>query len=78
LSGADPPFIARIAVDAASAGVRELRGEYLRSAKNAQVADFYPRHGFFPAGEPEDGPTLWRRSVDARPPLRTPAWIALV
>jgi FkbH-like protein len=76
--GIETALLARIAVDAASAGVRELRGEYLRSAKNAQVADFYPRHGFLPAGEAEDGHTLWRRALDVEPPLRTPAWIALV
>jgi FkbH-like protein len=31
--------------------VGEVVGEYLPSAKNAQVADFYPRHGFTACGE---------------------------
>jgi len=27
-------------------GLRGIRGQYIKSAKNAMVADFYPRFGF--------------------------------
>jgi FkbH-like protein len=73
--GIETALLARVAGDAAAAGVRELVGEYVRSAKNALVADFYPRHGFALAHEPAEGHSLWRRALDAEPPLVTPAWI---
>jgi len=73
--GIETALLARVAADAAAAGARELHGEYVRSAKNALVADFYPRHGFALADEPASGQSVWRRALDAEPPLVVPAWI---
>ena len=48
--GAETALLAELARrTSASAGV--LVGEYLPTTKNAQVAEFYPRHGFAQAGE---------------------------
>jgi FkbH-like protein len=76
--GIETALLGRVAADAAAAGVRELRGEYVRSAKNALVADFYPRHGFSLLAEPAEGHTLWRRAIGEGPALAVPAWIRML
>jgi FkbH-like protein len=48
--GAETALLAELA-RRASARAQVLIGEYMPAAKNAQVAEFYPRHGFVPAGE---------------------------
>ena len=72
--GIETALLARVAADAAAGGVRELSGEYIRSAKNALAADFYPRHGFFVLAEPAEGHTVWHRAVGEGSPLAVPAW----
>jgi FkbH-like protein len=39
-------FLAILAAEARTHGARALIGEYVPTAKNALVADLYPRHGF--------------------------------
>ena len=51
--GIEAAMLAEIASLARKAGVRRLRGEYIRSAKNALCANFYPDHGF--STEPIEG-----------------------
>jgi predicted enzyme involved in methoxymalonyl-ACP biosynthesis len=53
-------FMLAVAVEQCrAAGVRHLYGEYLPTAKNAQVADLLPRLGFTPCGG-DEGHALWR------------------
>jgi FkbH-like protein len=62
-------MLAQLAAQAAAEGRPRLRGTYVRTAKNAQVADLYPRLGFrpVPLGEPEDGRTEWEALVAELP-----------
>ena len=53
----------RLLAAAAQAGAAEVRGRYLPSAKNGQVADLLPRLGFAATGEPD----LWRWDLAAFP-----------
>ena len=65
-----------VLVDAAKAsGANTLRGDFIRTAKNAPAADFYPRHGF--ARVEERGETqTW--SLDLRTgSVTAPSWLAL-
>ena len=75
--GIETALLSRVAADAAAAGVRELRGEYVRSAKNALAADFYPRHGFSLLAEPAGGHAVWQRAIGAGAPLGVPPWIRM-
>ncbi len=70
--GVERAVLAEICHHARAAGITELRGRYIPSAKNAMVAGHYAGLGFAPAGD-SDGETLWTRSVDApieMPPMR--------
>ena len=49
--GVENAIIQCIADDAASSGARTLSGTYLPTAKNSQVATFYPELGFAEVGE---------------------------
>ncbi|WP_316784276.1 HAD-IIIC family phosphatase [Streptomyces sasae] len=49
---------------ARDSGARELRAEYRRSAKNAKVADFYPRAGFETVTAGEDTAVFRHRLAD--------------
>lgn len=49
--GVETAFLAAISEDAAAAGAASIFGKYIATPKNAQVADFYPRHGFEGDGE---------------------------
>ena len=49
--GVEGAILQCIADDAVAAGATTLRGEYRPTAKNAQVATFYPDHGFVTTGE---------------------------
>ena len=51
-------------------GCARIRGTYVPTAKNAQVADLYPRLGFAPAGE-QDGTTAWELDLGAQGPGTT-------
>jgi hypothetical protein len=46
-------------------GASEVTGQYLRTAKNGKVADFYQRAGFAadPAEGPDDGPRIFRHRL---------------
>ncbi len=49
--GIETAFLAWLAKNARESGRHNLRGQYIPTAKNGQVADYYPRHGFQPIGE---------------------------
>lgn len=46
--GVESALLSTIVDDAASAGADRVRGRYIATPKNGQVADFYERHGFKP------------------------------
>lgn len=57
----------RLLADAAAArGCRRLVGSYVPTARNALVADLYPRLGFEPDGDP--GARSWTLDVEKTPP----------
>jgi predicted enzyme involved in methoxymalonyl-ACP biosynthesis len=45
-------------------GVREIRGFYYPTAKNAMVKEFYKLQGFEKIREDEKGNTEWRLMID--------------
>ena len=49
--GVEDALLAHLAAEARQRGCRRMTGEYRATKKNAMTADFYPRHGFQPAGE---------------------------
>jgi len=49
--GAETALLAQLAGCVRARGGAELTGEYVPSARNGLVADFYPRHGFGACGE---------------------------
>lgn len=49
--GIESAFLAWIAARARKLGAHNLRGQYIPTAKNTQVADYYSRHGFRPISE---------------------------
>ena len=64
--GIETALLSRVAADAAAAGVRELRGEYVRSA---QVVGTNPA--------PAEGHAVWQRAIGAGAPLGVPPWIRM-
>ncbi|MGH2514094.1 MAG: HAD-IIIC family phosphatase [Ktedonobacterales bacterium] len=65
-----------VLVEAARAnGAATLRGEFLRTAKNAPAADFYPRHGFVLVAEQGETQT-WALDLSASTVI-APAWVTL-
>lgn len=73
---AENVMVRRLAEMAAQMGTRTLIGEYVPSARNAQVADFYERLGFV-ASPPADGAQRWTWDLDASlPPI--PDWFEVV
>jgi FkbH-like protein len=66
----------QIVADALASGCTEVRAEFVPTAKNAQVADFYDRLGFLIATEGDDGSRAYRIEAAAftTPP---PAWIEM-
>ncbi|MFJ9697875.1 HAD-IIIC family phosphatase [Kitasatospora sp. NPDC101183] len=76
--GIERAALAEILRHAAAAGVREVRGRYLPSARNGTVRDFFPRHGFTAlagAGAGEGAASEFRH--DLAEPLAPPAWVTL-
>ena len=61
---------------AAQRGAQAVRAEYVPTAKNAQVADFYERMGLQPVGA--SGPARHYQSELARLPALAPAWIEVI
>ncbi len=51
-------------------GAVEMRGEYLPTAKNGLVRDYWRQHGYAPAGE-----TTWTKNL--RTPAACPEWIEI-
>lgn len=45
-------------------GAKQVRGRYIRTAKNAMVTDFYAQFGFEKVGETPDGGVEWAMAVD--------------
>jgi FkbH-like protein len=62
-------LVSHVADRARAVGMRELRGQYIASARNAQVEDLYPRLGF----SATDEPNVWVRSLEE--PFDAPDWI---
>jgi predicted enzyme involved in methoxymalonyl-ACP biosynthesis len=72
--GAETALLAQLIERLRSLGATEVFGEYEPTPKNALCSDFYPRHGFEPAGEKRWRLDLARRGVENPPfiTLRTP------
>jgi FkbH-like protein len=49
--GVETAFLAALASEARNSGARTLVGRYAPTAKNAQVRELYPDHGFVPEGD---------------------------
>ena len=65
--GVETALLSTIVDDAAAAGARRVRGRYLPTPKNGQVADFYERHGF-EAAEADGETTATIASAEPAPP----------
>lgn len=66
----------RIAADAAGRGCSELRAEFIPSAKNAQVADFYDRLGLTLIAEVSEGIRRYSTTASTFAPPET-SWIEI-
>jgi FkbH-like protein len=62
--GAEAVLLNRLGILAREMGATSLVGEYIPTARNAQVADFYTRMGF--TGPDDDG--MWRWDLSDGPP----------
>ena len=71
--GVEAAVWAHVMAAAAQRGARTVRAEYVATAKNALVADFFDRMGLAPAGE--SGPVRRYRTELARLPGVAPAWV---
>jgi FkbH-like protein len=60
--GAETALLAELTASIRARGGEsgELVGEYVPSARNGQVRDFYPKHGFMPCGE-----NRWKKSLSS-------------
>ncbi|HEX4532745.1 MAG TPA: HAD family hydrolase [Rhizomicrobium sp.] len=56
--GVEETLMNLLVAHARDAGVAELRGEYIATARNGMVADFYPRLGFEEVSRMPDGATF--------------------
>lgn len=72
--GVEDALLAHIAAAARSHGATTLVGSFRPTAKNGQVASFYPNRGFTPTNG--DNGTDWELEIAQRRPA-APAWIAL-
>jgi FkbH-like protein len=68
--GVETALLARVCELVRARGGKELIGEYMPTAKNALVAEFYPQHGFTSAGE-----GTWRLALAEG--VKTPPHITL-
>jgi FkbH-like protein len=71
--GAEDALLAHILTSARARGCTSVRGRYLLSKKNVQVADFYRQRGFRLAAESAVR-SEWEISLDQEP-YRAPDWI---
>jgi len=77
--GVEDAFLAHIAGAAADRGARRLRGIYIPTPRNSQVATFYAERGFqaVAGGEATDGAAqTWELDLVAGQPA-APAWIKI-
>jgi FkbH-like protein len=74
--GVETAIWTQIAIDAAKHGCNQIQAEYIPSAKNAQVADFYERLVFQLAETSADGIKHYRSALATFTPPQTP-WIEL-
>jgi FkbH-like protein len=63
--GVEAALLAQLAALAKGKGGTELIGEYLPTAKNRLVQDFYPQHGFIACGENRWSKSLFGAAVAA-------------
>jgi FkbH-like protein len=75
--GIEQGALAAVLDHARATGAHEVRGVYRATAKNGVVKDFYPRHGFVPAGDGEAGDGVLTFRHDLRTTLERPAHLAL-
>jgi FkbH-like protein len=71
--GAEDAFISHVAQAASTRGARRLIGMYRPTAKNEQVAAFFPDRGFKAAGA-QAGTSRWELDLERRD-LSPPPWI---
>lgn len=69
-------FLAFMADEARSAGAVALRGVFVPTKKNAQVAEFYSERGFVAEDEPAAEGKAWRMELSSST-LAVPRWIDL-
>jgi len=72
--GAEDALLAHVVLRARAHGCATVRGQYIPTSKNGQVADFYARHGFVCRGHASDG--VWELEV-ASAACDTPSWITV-
>jgi FkbH-like protein len=61
--GVEQYLMNRIFAEAEQRGLRRVTGEYIPSAKNAMVRDFFTRFGFELTSEEANGHTTWALDV---------------
>jgi FkbH-like protein len=69
--GVEDAMVAHIVGESKEKGVIQIRGHYLPTAKNGQVADFYETLGFFAVGD--KAPGTWALEP-AEADMQTPSW----
>lgn len=72
--GVEVAMLAFLSDRARGLGLREVRGRFVPTRKNAQVADFFPGHGFQRPDGPADGPWV---ADPSRTRIQCPPWIRL-
>jgi len=72
--GVEDALLAHVVLRARANGCTTVRGQYIPTSKNGQVADFYARHGFVCQGH--GSPGVWELEV-ARATCATPNWITV-
>ncbi len=73
--GVEKAFIATAVHYAARAGATRVTAQFLPTKKNAQVRDFYSKHGFIESGREKEAVRYSMASIDAAPEI--PAWIQM-
>ncbi len=73
--GVERAFLAWLCGQAEQAGARRVRGEFISTAKNGQVATFYRDQGFAPV-RAADGRSLWELQLPGAGDM-WPKWIRL-
>jgi FkbH-like protein len=68
--GVEQHLMNMVVAEAQSRGCTRVRGEYIRTAKNAMVREFYAQFGFTMIGDDPDH-TLWLLPISAYEPVPT-------